>query len=920
MLYVLLAIKICYRHCDVYVNWNLIQAYIIPGIVSRVYRDFRTMQLLLRFGDTKLVSNIIEPDITELHKACLIGDTTAVMKLIKESMFSLEVKDQYGMTPVHYASCEPDTLNALVSTIEQSRMVQLLYKQDAAGNTPMHYAVINGYQKSIDAVAPLWDSKLINVKNLKGHTLLHLSGKQLKILLALLKYQEFDIINECDTNGETVLHIACRDGSLECIRALVQSRRCNANIQSTNGSTALHVAIICNKYQRKILLQCILECDEVDLNIRDHAGQTPLHLAVVHNDFKAASILLKHAKCDPNLKNNDGNTPFHVGVGMCTLPKAEPFLSHSSIDFSIQNQVGNTPLHEAVIENASVGVVKELLHHNSCDPYLLNENGMTPLQCAITSEKFDFIEAFLCSGKYSENHIARSINSTLSIVLHKAVVSNTLQLLKTLLTYKGCHINETDQNGKIALHIACRCSSAMGNDSRTAYLILLLAHPECNPNVQDFIENTPAHLLVRNGSLSDIKQLLLHPRIDLRIQNLLGNTPLHDSVNENAPVSVVEALLHHNSCDPYLLNENGMTPLQCATTSGKFDFIEAFLCSGKYSDDHILKSINDTLLLHKVVSSNKLKLLQTLLTYKNICINETDNNGETALHMACRGLNVECVRALIQNERCDPNNPVHSVCRDGYIESCLSLLQYKEINVLAEDKYGNTPIHIACQHQNEKCLEMLLDHKMCNPNQTNHEGDTPLHILCSSRQPSENMISMLLSIPELDHKCVNHHGQTPLELVPKSNTSIITMISKYLRLKQVKLETYLKIFVLGNSGNGKSTLIKAITTEVSKLLIILKFATRRVNPRDVPPHTAGIVPIPFNSKHFGHAVLYDFAGQHEYYSSHAAVIENLILPSPPLFLLLVDISKPMEKIKEELMYWWLYIDNHCQSTPCHTSW
>ena len=159
-------------------------------------------------------------------------------------------------------------------------------------------------------------------------------------------------------------------------------------------------------------------------------------------------------------------------------------------------------------------------------------------------------------------------------------------------------------------------------------------------------------------------------------------------------------------------------------------------------------------------------------------------------------------------------------------------------------------------------------------------------------------------------KCVNYLGLTPIELVPKSNTSIITMISKCLHLMQVKLETYLKIFVLGNSGNGKSTLIKAITTETSQLLSL--FFTYYVNPSDVPLHTAGIVPIPFNSKHFGHAVLYDFAGQHEYYSSHAAVIENLILPSPPLFLLLIDISKPIEEIKKELVYWWLYIDNHCQ--------
>ena len=37
-----------------------------------------------------------------------------------------------------------------------------------------------------------------------------------------------------------------------------------------------------------------------------------------------------------------------------------------------------------------------------------------------------------------------------------------------------------------------------------------------------------------------------------------------------------------------------------------------------------------------------------------------------------------------------------------------------------------------------------------------------------------------------------------------------------------------------------------------------------------------------NGIHFGHVMLYDFAGQHEYNSSHAPVMENLILPSPPL--------------------------------------
>ena len=148
----------------------------------------------------------------------------------------------------------------------------------------------------------------------------------------------------------------------------------------------------------------------------------------------------------------------------------------------------------------------------------------------------------------------------------------------------------------------------------------------------------------------------------------------------------------------------------------------------------------------------------------------------------------------------------------------------------------------------------------------------------------------------------------------------LMLLKKIPMPKQSSIQAYLKLFVVGNSGAGKSTLIKAVTTQASQLLKYSPFPKMKyVNPKDVPPHTAGIVPIPFNSKHFGNAVLYDFAGQHEYYSSHAAVMENLILPSPPLFLLLVDISKPMEEIKEELLYWWHFIDNQSQkaTAPPH---
>ena len=237
-------------------------------------------------------------------------------------------------------------------------------------------------------------------------------------------------------------------------------------------------------------------------------------------------------------------------------------------------------------------------------------------------------------------------------------------------------------------------------------------------------------------------------------------------------------------------------------------------------------------------------------------------------------------------------------------------------DILAVNSVGDAPVHIACKNMSVVCLDLLVHHKDFDPNQQDGNGDTILHILC--RLGKVELIHTLLLSPGLNPQCVNHAGETPLELAKADH--VLQMMSVIVECNNKPVETYIKIFVLGNSGTGKSTLIKAVTTEASQLLkFALSSRAKLVNPSEVPPLTAGIVPIPFISKHFGHAVLYDFAGQHEYYSSHAAVLENLILPSPPLFLVLIDISKPLKEIKDKLLYWWQFINNHSQQakSPPH---
>ena len=59
--------------------------------------------------------------------------------------------------------------------------------------------------------------------------------------------------------------------------------------------------------------------------------------------------------------------------------------------------------------------------------------------------------------------------------------------------------------------------------------------------------------------------------------------------------------------------------------------------------------------------------------------------------------------------------------------------------------------------------------------------------------------------------------------------------------------------------------------------------------------------------------MYDFAGQQEYYSSHAAVLEHVMQKSAVMFLCLVDLSKSNKSICQSLHYWLSFINNACCS-------
>ena len=111
----------------------------------------------------------------------------------------------------------------------------------------------------------------------------------------------------------------------------------------------------------------------------------------------------------------------------------------------------------------------------------------------------------------------------------------------------------------------------------------------------------------------------------------------------------------------------------------------------------------------------------------------------------------------------------------------------------------------------------------------------------------------------------------------------------------------IKIFVLGNPGGGKSTLVKSIQTEAESFGSRIKHRLTKV--KGVDEKTAGIIPYDICSKTLGHITMFDFAGHREYYAGHDALLRNSMTDSPSIIILVVDMKDEEGKIRETVEYW-----------------
>ena len=172
-----------------------------------------------------------------------------------------------------------------------------------------------------------------------------------------------------------------------------------------------------------------------------------------------------------------------------------------------------------------------------------------------------------------------------------------------------------------------------------------------------------------------------------------------------------------------------------------------------------------------------------------------------------------------------------------------------------------------------------------------------------------------------DPNVTDKEGKTPLDLT--NNPEIIKLLLKHgakaanVYKKHSKLigklsserppHLPLSVFIIGDGGVGKSTLLKSILS--SKGLWSKLQKAKHVDGVDTK--TVGIIPYEIYTKKFGRIIYFDFAGQKEFYTSHCAILENAVQTSPPIIILCAKLVESEQAIIDSTYRWLTLVQNQC---------
>ena len=905
-------------------------------------------QFLTHFLNTPQGSNTFQDF---LFLACKIGHLGFVKLIVEGHKWNPDVYDEDQITPLHYA-CKgghEDIVEFLLSThpnLQYDDKEDVLFFACKCGNFELVVSIVEGQKfnpevRDQDQQTPFYyacsNQHIFIAQYLANQPVHSIYYRQEALFTAcqagLLGVMKSIIngINEWDPetkdeNGDSLLHHACIYGRLNVILYLIGEHHCDPVAKDDDQLTPFDYALqhshkhvvehfmdldnmvyykdnvkvidIINKNGFKWLTPLHIACQAGCLaavnyfitqkgygpEVRDKNDCTPLHYAAKNYHANVVRYLIDEKNCDPNATDANHLSPLD---SVCCNPDANTeqggdvvriLLSKTS--HAKHTNSGNTPLHFACQYNnyVAAGI---LLSEGNSDPTIKNYVGQTPLE--LTSS-LEILRVFI-----------QSQSAGTEIAYHNLFFirkeENALKVMKKLIKQNKWDPNTRTSKGENALHFACR-------SYKQASILYLLSETSCDPNVKnangitpflnspEWVISRPSYIrlfashdaidsyiyaianLDEREALDFAKYLITQGKWDLNEKDSTGKTILHSACRANRP-RIVHCLLSEGNCNPNIQDGAGKTPIYYVLNP---DII-----------GHLIKHGADLLDVYSYITSQKEDVSMNIIEHLSYYTtswnpNRKADSGEIMLHFAIKQEQVKIVAYLLPLAMSDV-----SVQEDIVINGCKYLSQHNpdwDPNLMTSSGYN--ALHLACMTNKHTVVHFLLSEMCCDPNMVTKAGYFPLQ---------------LTSNPDLVIQLLRHGAKLP---------NVYQTHGKILGTKE-PLKPPVKIFVVGDPSVGKSTLTAALQKELP--LLARTFANKRVS--GVDEKTAGVVPHEFESRKFGRVTLFDFAGQREFYSSHAALLQNAVKHSSPIFLIVINLIEADYDIKQSISYWASFIGNQC---------
>ena len=396
------------------------------------------------------------------------------------------------------------------------------------------------------------------------------------------------------------------------------------------------------------------------------------------------------------------------------------------------------------------------------------------------------------------------------------------------------------------------------------------------------MSRTHLHDAARSGDLDKARELLETGKYN--VNNTEGDfrqTPLHFACIEGH-LDMVRMLISEFKADMNNVDRFDNTPLHEAAKYGEEDVELALI--NEFGCDTITTGVYSRTVLHSACEGGCVTLVRTLIRAHNADVNAQDNTNDTPLHTAAWYGKEDVALALINEFGCDTNARdlngwtfLHTACHCGSANIVKSAGTC--ISPLVQDSNGDTPLHIASNWGKRESVEALL---LLN---------APIMLRNASGKTSSDVATGEI--------------KSLLDTYIKENKSkIYNTLQEHAKKKYSTAEPITRLFVIGNPGAGKSSFVETMKREGF-------FRFGKVSESSVPLHTAGIVPSIYVSKHYGRVLFYDFAGDPEYYSSHAAILENIASSrkGDNIFIIVVDLREDIPTIRNSLHYWFSFVQH-----------